>query len=91
MLKARIYHFKFDNMNRNNLTSNISEQTYIDIEKERTETMNTKAFNDWCTELRVSASYIKKDVQTDKASSMMNMMGKERWIELYTQVNKINN
>jgi len=78
-------------MNKNNLTSIISEQKYIDIEKERTETMSTKAFNDWCKELRVSASYIKKDVHTDNASSMMNMMGKQRWIEIYTQVNKTNN
>jgi hypothetical protein len=78
-------------MNKNNFASNISEQKYIDIEKERTETMSTKAFIQWCEELNVSASYIKKDVLTDKASSMMHMMGKQRWIERYTQVNKTNN
>ena len=75
-------------MNKNNFASNISEQKYIDIDKERAETMNTKGFIDWCNELRVSASYVKKDVLTDNASSMMNMINREKWIATFERVNK---
>jgi len=78
-------------MNKNNFASNISEQTYIDIDKERAETMNTKGFIDWCNELRVSASYVNKDVLTDNASNMMNMIDREKWIATFERVNKTNN
>ena len=78
-------------MNRNNFIADISEQRLTDIDKERTETMSTKKFKDWVKELRVSATYIDPKLHIGNATSMMNMIGKQRWIEIYTQVNKTNN
>ena len=83
--------FKFDNMNKNNFASTISAEYIDNLDKERAETMSTKEFNDWCKELRVSASYIKKDVLTDNASNMMNMINREKWIATFERVNKTNN
>ena len=78
-------------MNENNFIANISEQRLIDIDKERTETMSKKEFNDWVQELRVSASYVDEYLHNCNSNSMMNMIDRERWIATFTRLNKINN
>ena len=78
-------------MNRNNFIADISEQRLIDIDKERTETMSKKEFNDWVQELRVSASYVDTYLHNCNSNSMMNMIDRERWIATFTRLNKINN
>ena len=81
--------FNLDNMNENNFTSMISEYDIDALERERTETMSKKEFNQWCNELRVSASYIDTNVHNDKASSMMDMIDRDEWIATFKRHNKI--
>jgi hypothetical protein len=80
--------FNFDNMNENNFTSTISVEYLDKLDKERSETMSTKAFNDWCNELNVSASYIDKSIHTDNAEHMMNMIDTTEWIATFKRINK---
>lgn len=70
-------------MSKNNFASDISQDTLDQLEIMRSNTMATKAFNDWCKELRVSASYVDKNIHGDKASDMMDMMDREQWIRTY--------
>ncbi len=81
--------FNFDNMNKNNFTSTISVEYLDKLDKERSETMSTKAFNDWCNELNVSASYIDKSLHTDNAEHMMRMIDTTEWIATFKLSNKI--
>lgn len=78
-------------MNENNFIADISEQRLIDIDKERTETMSKKEFNDWVRELRVSASYVDVYLHNCNSTDMMNMIDRERWIATFERLNKINN
>lgn len=78
-------------MNKNYFASDISEQRLLDIDKERIDTMSTKGFNDWCTELKVSASYIDKRLHTDNAYSMMEGMNHDEWIATFKRCNYITN
>lgn len=83
--------FKFENMLENYFASDITEQRLLDIDKERIETMRTKEFNDWCTELKVSASYIDKRLHTDNRYSMMEGMDHDEWIATFKRTNFIKN
>lgn len=78
-------------MNKNIFTSILSEEVLDRIERERTQTMSTEAFNQWCKDLRVSASYVDKNIHNDKASSMMNMIDREEWIATFKRHNKLTN
>jgi len=83
--------FNFENMNKNNFTSMISEYDIDELERERTETMSKKEFTEWCNELRVSASYIDKRIHNDKASDMMDMIDRDEWIATFARINNITN
>ncbi len=83
-----LINFNFDNMNKNNFTSTISVEYLDKLDKERSETMSTKAFNEWCNELNVSASYIDKSIHTDNAEHMMSMIDTTEWIATFKRINK---
>ena len=78
-------------MNKNIFTSILSEEVLDRIERERNETMSKKEFTQWCKDLRVSASYVDKNLHNDKASSMMNMIDRDEWIATFKRHNKLTN
>ena len=78
-------------MNKNIFTLTISEEDLHKIERERTETMSKKEFTQWCKDLRVSASYVDKNIHRDKAPAMMDMIDRDKWIATFSRYNKLTN
>ena len=69
----------------------LNKERLIDIDKERTETMGKKEFNQWVQELNVSRSYVDTKLHSGHSTNMMDMINRERWIATFQRVNKITN
>jgi|LauGreDrversion4_2_1035121.scaffolds.fasta_scaffold1141112_1 hypothetical protein len=66
----------------------ISEQRLQQIDKERTETMKQKSFQQWCNELKISAQYVDETLHRNNRERTMNLFNSDEWIATFKLCNK---
>lgn len=68
----------------------ISDERLKEIDRERTETMKGKNFQQWCKELRISALYVDETLHRENRDRVLNMLDTDEWIQYFIQRNKLN-
>ncbi len=67
----------------------ISDERLQQIDKERTETMKQKSFQQWCNELKISAQYVDTTLHRNNRERMINLFDSDEWIATFKLCNKI--
>ena len=66
----------------------ISDERLKQIDKERTETMKQKSFQQWCKELRISMNYVDETLHRNNREKTINLFNSDEWINHYIRMNK---
>jgi hypothetical protein len=66
----------------------ISEQRLQQIDKERTETMKQKSFQQWCNELKISAHYVDTTLHRNNRERTINLFNEDEWISYFIKMNE---
>ena len=61
---------------------NISDERLKEIDRERTNTMKDKSFQQWCKELKISAQWVDTNLHTK------TFFEQEEWIATFKLLNK---
>lgn len=64
-------------------STTISDERLKQIDRERTETMKGKNFQQWCKELRISALYVDQTLHRENRDRVMNMFHSDEWINYF--------
>ena len=68
----------------------VSDERLKEIDRERTETMKGKKFQQWCKDLRISALYVDETLHRENRERVLNMLDSDEWINYFIQRNKLN-
>jgi hypothetical protein len=68
-------------------SNTITDERLIEIDRERTNTMKEKSFQQWCKELRISALYVDETLHRENRDRVMNMFHSDEWINYFILTN----
>ncbi len=64
-------------------SNTITDERLKEIDRERTNTMKDKTFQQWCKELRISALYVDQTLHRENRDRVMNMFHSDEWINYF--------